>query len=122
VIAAGDVIKIKYPFVRDKFVSMNLDEPDTPCWRPGVRFEDSGPDDTEAIADGLGQQVFTVVSIHKPGKFPTRVFYTRNWIDPDGKQFGKGTLKMLSVNPFMRRISGYWHEYKLTEPPSPMPS
>jgi hypothetical protein len=118
-IAAGEVIAIKYPFVRDKFVSMDPDEPDKPCWKPGVRFENVGPEDTEAFADGLGQQVFTIVSIHKPGKFPTRVFYTRKWIDPDGKMFGKGTLKMLSVAPFVRRISGYWHEYTVEKQATP---
>lgn len=112
-IASGEIIVVKYPFVRHIYSPPHPDDLDEMCWRPGVRLENVGPESCESVADGEGQQVFTVVSIHKPGKYPTRVFYTRKWIDPDGKTFGKGSLKMISANAFLRRISGYWNEYKV---------
>lgn len=73
------------------------------------------PPDIEAVADAMGAQVITVVSVHRPGRFPTRVFYTRQWRDPDGKLFGKGNLRVLSIHHFRTLTRGYRHEFRLVQ-------
>src|SRR5690348_9080752 len=91
----GDVYWTPHPFVWEVGSKPGGDEggPFTDyflTWRPGLRGELIYPDDGEEVADGMGHQVLTVVSIHRPGKFPPRVFYTRRWRDPQGREFGKG--------------------------------
>jgi hypothetical protein len=36
----------------------------------------------------LGFAKFTVQGVFKPGRYPTRVFFTRAFTDPDGKTLG----------------------------------
>ena len=94
----------------------------TMSWRPGVRFETvevcnryGEPDyNSETVADGVGSQTLTVVSIHKPGRFPTRVFYTRTWTDPKGKTFGKTKLRFITAGAFKTLLRGYRHEFILS--------
>jgi len=83
-------------------------------WRPGVEFDTDNQGNTSAAADGIGAAIFTVVDIHRPGKFPARVFFTRQWRDPDGKTFGKGKLHIMTAQAFKRRLRGYMHEYELS--------
>ena len=87
-------------------------------WAPGVRFEPMPPygENAEAVADGEGAMLLTVVSLHKPGRYPTRVFYTRQWRDPDGKVFGDTKLRVTVVSAFRRRLTGYLHEYRVEQP------
>ena len=116
-IAAGTVFEVAYPFVREAYSEFDGEEySERPTWRPGCRYEEyqSGYQelDTKAVADGMGKQILTVVDIHKPGKYPTRVFYTSTWISPDGKAFGKGKLKITTVSAFKRRTEGFMsHEF-----------
>ena len=116
--AEGDEIVVRYPFLWEAATEMG---PDGVCeimsWRPGVRFELLPPygDDSEAIADGEGRQILTVVSVYKPGRFPARVFYTRRWRDPNGKEFGKGALRIKTLDAFRRITSGYQHEYRINK-------
>jgi len=108
----GEVFGIAYPFVRAVYTDLDEDGyADRPTWNPGVRFENVGPEDVEAVADGTGRCQFTVVSTHKPGRFPTRVFFTRRFIDPDGNEFGKGKLHMCTAEKFRRLIKGYQHDF-----------
>lgn len=116
-VKAGDVIEFPYPFVRELYDDGDPEGGPRPCWRPGVRFDcqtvqvgDGEFDEhTWSVADGTGKQVVTVVSIHKPGKFPTRVFFTRRWIGPDGVGFGKGKLHIKSLSSFRELVRGYRH-------------
>lgn len=71
--------------------------------------------DTDCIAHGLGFQRVTVISKHKPGKFPARVFYVRKWEDPDGKVWGKGKLHITTEAAFKGLVRGYRHEFELVE-------
>lgn len=111
---------VDYPFCRDKAQICDEEgfaEIDT--WRPGIKFVDgpkSCPENpyTVSVADAMGKQHFSVVSIHRPGKFPTRVFFTRQWQDPDGKIFGKGKLHVTTQQAFTRLLGGYRHEYTLS--------
>jgi hypothetical protein len=117
---AGEVINVRYPFVREE-----RDIPDNDpegsgfatvqCWRPGVEQAGLPPhgEEVEAVCDGEGQMVLEVVDVHRPGNYPTRVFFTRSWIDPEGKPFGKGGLHIMTVQAFKRRAAGYMHEYRM---------
>lgn len=115
--AAGQVIEVAgYPFVRTVYHGCDADgEFQTDGWRPGVKFE-SGEDlcDHAAVADGLGAMLLTVVSVHKPGDFPERVFFTRQWRDPDGNVFGK-TRRLLtrSAAGLTNLCRGYRHHFEV---------
>ena len=52
-----------------------------------------------------------MVSTHKPGAFPTRVFYTRKWIDPQGKTFGKDALRVTTLGYFRTLTKGYRYRH-----------
>lgn len=114
---AGTVYAIPYPFVRDKYFVYDEEggfERDT--WKPGVRFEAIAPDDCGAVADAVGQAVFTLVDTFKPGKFPRRAFFTRVFIDPDGRAFGKPRLHIATLEKFRRLTRGYQHPFGIGEP------
>lgn len=135
-IETGTVFEFPYPFVLDTY---DDGDPEgggpSPCWKPGVRFEERivhgyGDFDvtTDCVADGNGKQRVTVVGVYKPGRFPMRVFFTRLWIDPDGREFGKGACRIKTVGAFRSLIRGYSHRIdKITHakpvvtPPKPEP-
>lgn len=117
IIEAGVVFSVAHPFCREK-VSLPGDDPEGPysvetmSWRPGIRYEygdNAYGDDPDTVKeyDGMGAQILTVVAVFKPGRFPTRVFYTRKWRTPDGKEFGKGGLRIKITSAFKRLIAGY---------------
>lgn len=110
-IRAGAVFKIPYPFIWDKYHD-GLEEIDT--LRPGVRSEGRRPDDFVSVADEMGKQILTVVSVHKPGKYPPRVFYTRHWEGPAGNVFGRMNLRIRGIAAFRRDLKGYRHYFELT--------
>lgn len=128
-IEVGSVFEVPYPFVRDTFSEHYADEDgqgvsERQTWRPGTRFVERGharyPDDAppvDCVADAIGAQLIWVISVHKPGSFPTRVFYTRQWRDPDGKAFGKGGLRSKTLSAFRSLVRGYRHPFKV-EPPA----
>ena len=115
-IEAGSVFAFSYPFIREE---REVYEEDGPVmmksWRPGVRYEPVYQDDSEAIADGLGEQIVRVVDVHKPGRYPPRVFFTREWKDPSGKVFGKPGLHIKTLDAFRRLVSGYRYEYRVKD-------
>ena len=99
-----------YPFVRGAFSKFSgEDYEEVQTWNPGVRFETCGQygEDAETICDGFGKQILTVIDVHKPGKYPTRVFYTAHFITPDGTKFGKGKLRITTIDAFRRRADGF---------------
>lgn len=117
-IQPGKIYEVAYPFTLDDFSGHDEDGPfTTKTWRPGVRFEFVHPDDSEAVADGEGKMLLEVVSTHKPGKWPERIFYLRRWIAPNGKGFGKRKMRIATAQNFRRIASRYQHEYRLKELP-----
>lgn len=115
---AGQEFRVVYPFIRDTYTEFDEDGgTERPTWRPGCRYETCGyhGDESEAVADGDGTQVLTVIDVHKPGKYPTRVFYTVVWVDPDGRQFGKGRLHIATVEKFRRRARGFMSHENMFE-------
>lgn len=110
----ADTRFVAYPFV--KFERLVCDEDgmrDVMTWRPGIQYEWVDAENTEAVAHGMGLMVLDVVSRHKPGRYPERVFYTRKWIDPDGKDFGKPGCKIATAEKFNRISRGYAVGYRI---------
>ncbi len=121
-IEVGQEFTISHPFVREKYSYAEAEGySEATGWRPGVRMEAISQDDAAGFADGIGEQILTVVSIHKPGKFPTRVFFTRKWRDPSGRLFGKSKLHILSQSAFTCLTKGYRHRFKLERPAGQAP-
>jgi hypothetical protein len=118
----GAVLTVTYPFVRETYTTYD-DEGgcSMPTWRPGVRYEDCGPEDVEPVADAEGQAIFTVVATFKPGRFPTRVFFTRRFVSPEGKVFGKGKLHIATAEKVRRLARGYRDPYRLSDTANPIP-
>jgi hypothetical protein len=108
----GDRITVEYPFVR---VKVDMYGETTMSWRPGVGHRYCAPDDTEAYANGVGSMELTIISIHKPGRFPTRVFFTRKFIAPDGYVFGKTKLRIMTIGAFRARARSFMHPYVVDE-------
>lgn len=110
----GRQYRVKFPFVTEVYNGLDEDAPhQDETWRPGVRFEACSPEDFEAIAEAEGEMILTVIDIHKPGRYPERVFYTRKWIDPDGKEFGDEKLRITTTPTFRKRAAGYYHDYRM---------
>lgn len=115
----GEVYSAPYPFVMVPTIEwsheLNHELPGEPSWRPGVEFPERG--ESEAWADGMGEVILTVVSRHKPSpKHQERVFYTRKWRDPEGREFGNNKLHVATAQAFGRRKRGWWvsHAFDLT--------
>lgn len=108
---------VRYPFVKTKFMNfMDVGADESPTeeesWRPGC---DSDVDDHGNVTwscEGHGEMLLEVVGEFKPGRFPARVFYVRQWKDPDGKVFGKCKLRMTTRASFDRMLKGYRHNYE----------
>lgn len=112
----GDVHHFAYPFIRDTYDDYEEDGPvKRKTWKPGANIEVSRYDHEEVWANGEGEMIITVVDCIKPGKFPMRVFYTRKFVNPDGKEFGKGSLRMATLYKFKQLISGYRYEYEIED-------
>lgn len=114
-ITIGKTYAVRYPFVlRD--VDVPPDDPEATSmsiksWCPGVEWEHSDPySDADARADAFGEMLMAVIDVHKPGRFPPRVFYTRQWKDPTGRVFGKAGLRIVTAEKFRRLCKGYRHE------------
>ena len=110
----GDVFTIVYPFVSyDAYTDPATGAPEE-AWRPGtIEIDPDYHENAQYAADDEGTCTYTVVSTHKPGTYPLRVFYTREYTDPDGHTFGSGKLQVHSLTHFRRLIKGYRQEYQI---------
>jgi len=111
-----ETFTVEYPFIR--CIGSEWGEDGTVyflSWRPGIDYRMIGyhGDDSEEYANAMGKMHLTVVSTHKPGRYPERVFYTRQWESPDGKRFGKAGLKIATTYKFKRLCRGYLIEFVL---------
>jgi hypothetical protein len=114
-IIPGAMIEVGYPFV----IEIDQLDPTFKRWKPGCTFDN--PDDDSrsravAFADAMGTQILTVVSVHKPGKYLTRVFYTQRWRDPGGAEWGKDKLHVKALGAFRKLLRGYRYRFDLDEP------
>lgn len=111
----GQEYRAQFPFMRAVYEDFDEDGPvERKNWKPGAEM---GADQyTEwCIADGRGEVVYTVIAVFKPGSYPTRVFYLRNWIDPEGNRFGKSSLRVTTTQHFRTLIKGYRFDFELVE-------
>ncbi len=116
-IQPGAEFRVRYPYVRQPVTLCGEDGPyDANTWRPGVSIENDGSSYDQSVwAESEGEMVLTVIDTFKPGRFPRRVFYTRQWIDPDGNAFGKSKLQICTLEKFGRISKGYQLAYDLEE-------
>lgn len=111
-VTEGAQFTAPYPFKRDKKSLLAWDEGgsggyDVACWTPGTECDHDAAGNPWHVADGSGFVRYTVVSVHRPASWPTRVFYVREWIDPDGKVFGADRLRVTTLGWFRRLCRGY---------------
>ena len=116
----GESIESPYPFVRQDY-----DEIDdlghfikAYFWRPGTK-----PDEERQnyVADGIGAQILTIIGTYKPDGYQERIFYRRQWRDPDGKIFGKRNLLVRSAAQFTVLSQGYRYRVELQKPAAVRP-
>ena len=125
-IAPGAVFAVRYPFLRDNFTKTDWDgdgvsEITLRTWKPGCGYRPHAPDDVEPFCHAEGQMELTVIDVHKPGKYPARVFFTRQWVGPDGKRFGKTALRIMTMPAFKRRAAGWFADPYQIDPEEPTP-
>lgn len=112
----GPNFVVIYPFIHETYESFEEDGPvKDHSWKPGVRYEYCAPDDTEAVADGEGRMILTIVASFKPGHYPERVFFTRRFVAPNGYEFGKRKLHIVTAEKFRRLAKGYQFEYRVAK-------
>lgn len=116
----GQVIEVlRYPFILTKFFVHDPDSPhggfEDEGWTPGCdKDKAENGQEWDFSADGLGAMVLEVVKIVAlPGSFQTRIFYVRQWRDPDGKVFGKRRLRVTTKSAFSKIAKGYRHDFYL---------
>jgi hypothetical protein len=114
---------VPYPFVRVVHTEW-WTEAEVPGWRPGTELEyvDLHPDEGESygVAEGTGwMRLREVGRSDMSGSWQPRVFYVRTWVDPDGKEFGKLTLRHATAAAFAKLQLGYRHPFRLVHRPAP---
>ena len=112
----GQVLEVKnYPFTRFVFHGFDIEGPfSDDGWRPGCETDTNDEGVRDYSADALGAMLLEVVQVVSlPGNFAPRVFYVRQWRDPDGKVFGKRLCRVTTVSAFSKLLKGYRHEFYL---------
>ena len=116
----GQELRAAYPFTRTTYDdyegidTVGLPE-QKPTWRPGVEHDQDNYGNTTTYADAMGEVIYTVIAVFKPGSFPARVFFVRKWQDPDGKVSGKGKLHIPTQQNFRLLTKGYRHDFEMSE-------
>ena len=109
----GRAYEIRFPFKMGEHHPFPDEDGPPPAaikvWQPGWDQEASQYGEHH-WCEAWGAEIRTIVSIHKPGRYPERVFYVRQWRDPDGKVFGKKSLRILASRDFRRWASGDRYE------------
>jgi hypothetical protein len=106
----GKTFEVECPFVHSVYTEFDEDGSHTTLtWKPGIEWVMVGPEgEADARAHGMGLVRYHVVSVHElPRPFPARVFFTRRWVAPDGREFGRNKLFIMTVEAFRRRLAGY---------------
>lgn len=116
-LAAGQVHTAeRYPFVREVYTDEEMSSSLT--WRPGSIHDMGDPYSGDRfIAHGTGQMELTIVQVVPITGWPTRVFYVRHFIDPDGRRFGKRRLKVTTEGHFRKLARGYRHGFDIVAAP-----
>ncbi len=104
--AAGQVWRKATPFlVEDRLVCDTFGQRTVRSWRPGIRWLQVAPDDSEPDSDGEGIEVRTIAAfVEIAGEVP-RILYRRHLVDPTGKVFGKPKMRMTTPSAFSAWIN-----------------
>lgn len=106
----GKTFEVDAPFIQELYEGLDEDGYTRELtWRPGIRWEGASEyRDPDAVANGMGKVRYSVISVHElPRPYPSRVFFTRRWVAPDGREFGAKKLHIMTVGQFRRRIQSY---------------
>lgn len=83
-------------------------------WRPGAWAQKAdGPDSAVAAAHAMGTCRFDVLGEYKPGRFPTRVFFTQTYIAPDGTELRGRGLRIKVKHHFVRQTQHIGFEFEI---------
>lgn len=110
---AGMVFEREHPFT---LCVENRGDPEfeSERWRPGAwETKMIAPDDAVALAHAIGRARFTVVSVHTPPGYPTRVFYKRQFFMPDGSAYRPGNLRNSILSKFRRDVAKFPFAYEV---------
>ncbi len=101
-----EVYDIEFPF---HWVDTSSGEEDG-WWKAGIRWQDGATpfDEQTAYADGPGRMLITVKDRLKPKGYEGRVFYTRQFIDPEGQKCGDTRLRVATEKMFAKIAKGYY--------------
>lgn len=92
-------------------------------WRPGAWGQYCySPEDVGPAAHAMGVCRFEVQGEYKPGRYPTRVFFTQVFIDPNGKEMRRSGLRIKTKYAFARQLRGLPFEYELVPDMEPIRS
>jgi hypothetical protein len=75
-------------------------------WRPGVRWVNVYPDSGRPVWDGEGAELRRIVAVTAIDGGGVRILYRRQWRKPDGRLFGKQTVRMTTPSGFSSWLSG----------------
>lgn len=91
-------------------------------WRPGAWEKEPRAAqgywerDDIAACHGLGFVYFTVISVHKPGRYPTRVFYSRHHVTPDNEVLPESGCLCVTMEKFNRLRKDFQVPYVVVGP------
>ncbi|MGR9413118.1 hypothetical protein [Rhizobium leguminosarum] len=115
-VVAGAVFERKHPFTWVE--ARQSDDPADVIerWRPGA-WETTliPPDDACAACHGEGTVKYTVISVHKPARYQTRVFFTRHFCDPEGGWYAPNKLHHRVMTKFLSEIEEFGFRYEVIE-------
>ena len=113
---AGQIVVVDpFPFLRTEYEHFDGDGVvRMKSWKPGAEIKETQYGE-EVWANGSGKMLLTVVSTFKPGRFPTRVFYTRKFVAPDGRTFGKDHLRIATVHKFKQISKSYRYHFEIVK-------
>jgi hypothetical protein len=105
---------IRVPFPWHKTLAWSHGGLDWYRWKPGIRWED-GYEDREAVADGMGAMLLVEIGRYTPPGYRERVFYTRQFVLPDGTPVGTPKLRVIAAAGFTRLCKGYRYPVELVD-------
>jgi len=105
----GAYYEIGYPFIRDATNAGGFAK-----WKPGCRWDRSvARYDRVGKCDAMGTMLVSVKGVYTPPSYPTRVFFTKRWIDPSGSEFGRNTLRCYALGAFTYLVKGFKHPFEI---------
>lgn len=84
-------------------------------WYIGCEIEQDRMGGDTWYAHGEGKKIITEVSRHTPPGYGEKVFFTTEYIDPDGNKVSRKRLQMLGVKAYERRLLGFIRDYEIED-------